>query len=465
MTLANHNHRGPPPWETSSGRSASRPSSFSSPFATSSDTKRVVFVSVRVIQIGNISERDQTFEARMDVFVEWNDPQSKKLSAVELEKIATTCIREKKAGHWWEVRSSSRERLLARPRLLTPPPQPVIRYSSANSYSREKKIYLTRQPRSDKEPAKVGFRETIQGVFRADFDLADFPFDVQSLPIELTVGREIISHELLSVDKVELADSPDNPNMMLPMRDPEWAFRVPRYKAGDTGLLAGVGGKSMVSAPASPPVLPLTTRLRRASSPCRSPSRETTRATSGTTSSPPRSSAPCRSRPLPSTRPRSQIGWDCSSPCSSSWLPTRCRSAPRCPRCVRHCATRHVRRRAPFTFPQVGYLTLMDKYFLLIIVLMIALYAQSSVIGSITSDWDPSDARSLDLQCMQAAVLALLAMMLVAYCSAVLALRKRLRRVASFGAIDDELIELLEREGLTVKDGVVQGWEQYWARR
>ena len=123
MTLANHNHRGPPPWETSSGRSASRPSSFSSTsFATSSDTKRVVFVSVRVIQIGNISERDQTFEARMDVFVEWNDPQSKKLSAVELEKIATTCIREKKAGHWWEVRSSSRERLLARPRLLTPPP-------------------------------------------------------------------------------------------------------------------------------------------------------------------------------------------------------------------------------------------------------------------------------------------------------------------------------------------------------
>ena len=107
----------------------------------------------------------------------------------------------------------------------------------------------------------------------------------------------------------------------------------------------------------------------------------------------------------------------------------------------------------------------MDKYFLSIIILMIALYAQSSVIGSITSDWDPSDARSLDLQCMQAAVLALLAMMLVTYCNAVLALRKRLRRVASFGAIDNELIELLELEGLTVKDGVVQGWEQYWARR
>ena len=107
----------------------------------------------------------------------------------------------------------------------------------------------------------------------------------------------------------------------------------------------------------------------------------------------------------------------------------------------------------------------MDKYFLSIIILMIALYAQSSVIGSITSDWDPSDARSLDLQCMQAAVLALLVMMLVVCCNASSALRKRSRRVASFGAIDDELIELLELEGLTVKDGVVQGWEHYWARR
>lgn len=73
----------------------------------------------------------------------------------------------------------------------------------------------------------------------------DFPFDVQALPIELTVGREIITHELLPIDKVELVDSPDAPSMMLPMRDPEWMFRVPRYKAGETGILAGVRGNSM----------------------------------------------------------------------------------------------------------------------------------------------------------------------------------------------------------------------------
>ena len=55
------------------------------------------------------------------MFVEWNDPQTKKLSAVELETIATTCIREKKVGHWWEVRTSVRERLLAN-NVLTPTP-------------------------------------------------------------------------------------------------------------------------------------------------------------------------------------------------------------------------------------------------------------------------------------------------------------------------------------------------------
>ena len=65
--------------------------------------KRVVFVSVRVIQIGNISERDQTFEARIDVFVDWHDtmPEHQEMSAVELDRFASGCVADK-TGAWWE---------------------------------------------------------------------------------------------------------------------------------------------------------------------------------------------------------------------------------------------------------------------------------------------------------------------------------------------------------------------------
>lgn len=171
---------------------------------------RRIYIAVRVIQIGQISECDQCFQARLDLFVEWPDEEGSRMSVEDLKTY--------KNKHW----------------------EPVIRFSNADEFVETNRLYMTWR-----STGFVGYRSTVQGTFRVGFNFGSFPFDVQGLTIELTLGRERGSQEVLHVEKAQFRSAPNHANVMMKQCSAEWQFRPPRYRVKRTSALEGVDGASM----------------------------------------------------------------------------------------------------------------------------------------------------------------------------------------------------------------------------
>lgn len=171
---------------------------------------RRVYVAFRIIQIGAISECDQSFQARLDLFITWADSKACNFTVEDLKTY--------KYKHW----------------------EPMIRFSNADEFVETNRMYMVWP-----ESGFIGFRSTIQGKFRISFDFRLFPFDVQGLCVELTMGRDRSTSELLDLGKAQFRCAPNMPNTMMKQHSAEWKFRVPRIRLKRTSQLEGVDGAAL----------------------------------------------------------------------------------------------------------------------------------------------------------------------------------------------------------------------------
>jgi len=168
-----------------------------------------VFIACRVIQVGHIKLVEQSFFARFDLFVEWQDADWSQKHFKQLEQDAT---------HW----------------------EPNIRFSNADTFTTKDKIFITFP-----NTGFIGYRITVEGEFRVHFDLRNFPFDAQKLAIQMTMGREKQSNTLLHRDVAQFRDSGNHPNILMEQFSAEYIFRPLRYNIFETSQLTGVEGQSM----------------------------------------------------------------------------------------------------------------------------------------------------------------------------------------------------------------------------
>lgn len=178
-----------------------------------------VFVAFRVIQVGHIKLVEQSFTARFDLFVEWQDEPWSQKHFKELEDDTT---------HW----------------------EPNIRFSNADTFITQDKIYVTFP-----QTGFIGYRVTVEGEFRVHFNLRQFPFDAQKLSIQITLGRERQSNTLLHRDVAQFRDSGNHPNILMEQFSTEYIFRPLRYNIFETSQLTGVEGRSMSQYEIAIPVL------------------------------------------------------------------------------------------------------------------------------------------------------------------------------------------------------------------
>ena len=86
---------------------------------------------------------------------------------------------------------------------------PIIRFPEAVSASESLRVSIDCDYRSE----LVGYRKTVDGRFRSHMDLKMFPFDAQTLMIEMQLGRcKATGRQLLYSDGFRLAHHPSEPN-------------------------------------------------------------------------------------------------------------------------------------------------------------------------------------------------------------------------------------------------------------
>ena len=186
---------------------------------SSDGDKLSISVAVRVVQIGSINIKEQSFKCRFDLFIDWN---WRNLASTILGRVGE----EERAKY--ENSQDARQHF-----------EPVIRFPNADDYKLENKIWLTH------DGDFVGYRVTVTGDFRVEFQLADFPFDVQRLCLELQLGREKTTHTLMPYGIARLRDSPYLPNILQQQHSSEYIFMFPRYQHRHTGHLDGMEGEIM----------------------------------------------------------------------------------------------------------------------------------------------------------------------------------------------------------------------------
>lgn len=170
--------------------------------------ERRIFIAFRIIQIGEIDIRDQAFICRFDLFVEWVDEESCRLTPADLGK--------EDADHF----------------------EPTIRFTNADDFVLKDKLWIVFP-----ETKFVGYRVTVQGRFRMQFDFQNFPFDVQRLIIELTMGQEKSSSRLLHNELCQFRHSSSQANTLMQQFSTEYTFRPLRYRITTTSSIEGMGGK------------------------------------------------------------------------------------------------------------------------------------------------------------------------------------------------------------------------------
>lgn len=179
---------------------------FSAPGTTK---KRYVFLGCRIIQVGEINLRQQLWKVRFDLFCEWMHPVDSREDPRRLNDWQPT----------WE---------------------PLLRFTNADEFDATNKMYMTFP-----NTGFVGYRVTVSGHFRMDSDLTSFPFDVQALPITITMGREKYSRHLLHHEVAQFQDAANHANIIMAQSSDEYRFRPLRYSLSKTSRSEGVDGQAM----------------------------------------------------------------------------------------------------------------------------------------------------------------------------------------------------------------------------
>eukprot|EP00929_Paragymnodinium_shiwhaense_P041997 TRINITY_DN2180_c0_g3_i1.p1 TRINITY_DN2180_c0_g3~~TRINITY_DN2180_c0_g3_i1.p1 ORF type:complete len:450 (+),score=70.40 TRINITY_DN2180_c0_g3_i1:108-1457(+) len=162
--------------------------------------KRVIYLYTRIHFVGDVNLATQQFSTRFDVHVLWR-PQHAKLDEFS----------------------------------------PIIRFPESVSWREVMRIDLT----DDYDGQLVGFRRTIEGVFRTPLNLHSFPFDAQVLQIEMALGRcEKTGTKLSITNGWRFDHHPSEPNIILEQFDNTYAFRPLRYYLHQSGFLEDVDKSS-----------------------------------------------------------------------------------------------------------------------------------------------------------------------------------------------------------------------------
>jgi hypothetical protein len=118
--------------------------------------------------------------------------------------------------------------------------EPLLRFTNADEFELSNKMYMT-FPKT----GYVGYRVTVSGHFRMDSDLTSFPFDVQALPIVITLGRERFSRKLLFHEVAQFRNAQNHANVIMSQSSDEYRFRPLRTKLLRTTRSEGVDGQVM----------------------------------------------------------------------------------------------------------------------------------------------------------------------------------------------------------------------------
>ena len=143
-----------------------------------------IYCSVRVIQLSQIDPLNQSFKCRFDFRCFWADESAP-------------------TGKWAVTKVDPKDLEFI----------PNIRFPNADERDELNRAYERRPPSGDL-PACVGFRSTMQGIFKCVQDLRSFPFDVQAMSIELqrkSRDKNAVSHDervsLISCQTHNVSDS------------------------------------------------------------------------------------------------------------------------------------------------------------------------------------------------------------------------------------------------------------------
>ncbi len=132
---------------------------------------RYIYLPTRVMYVGDVELKAQSFSARFDLHVMW------------------------RPSHALDADFS-----------------PIIRFPEATSWSEVARVDISK----DYAGELNGFRATIEGRFRTDLDLRMFPFDAHPLTIEMQLGRDSASGLPLSHSTGwRLAHNPVEPNLLV----------------------------------------------------------------------------------------------------------------------------------------------------------------------------------------------------------------------------------------------------------
>lgn len=199
----------------SSSTVASSPSSSSSSSSSLPGHPSRLLCHARIVTIGDVDLAKQTFHSRVDFTVIWNEQVE---GGVEYAKEVAEAHRmgqENRQLKW----------------------EPLLRFPNAVHYEimNRTKLYLI-----DEARRRVGFRTTVQGVFKCKLDLSKFPFDVQALRLDVQLGFEMNSKQQLFADTHVMVQNPEEANLINAQIDSEYTFRPIRFcevRAGGAGTM------------------------------------------------------------------------------------------------------------------------------------------------------------------------------------------------------------------------------------
>mmetsp|Transcript_8692 Transcript_8692/g.16831 ORF Transcript_8692/g.16831 Transcript_8692/m.16831 type:complete len:415 (+) Transcript_8692:94-1338(+) len=171
--------------------SLSRPLPWSS--RGSQEKIRTIYLHTRVMYVGDIDLRTQSFGCSFDLHVSWYPSDA-----------------------------------------LTADFLPIIRFPEAVTHSESMRLDIG----GDYDNELAGYRTTVEGRFRCALDLSMFPFDAQPLMVEMQLGRcKNSGTQLTYTSGFRLAHHPTEPNILVNQIDSEHTFRPCRFSLCLTGVL------------------------------------------------------------------------------------------------------------------------------------------------------------------------------------------------------------------------------------